>query len=352
MTPASFPSHPAVRLLLAGPSLVWSRAMAIRNRWYDRPGTSLQVDVPVISVGNLTVGGTGKTPVVEAICRMLLQDKRRPAVISRGYGGQAGKGPLVVSRGQGPEISSARCGDEPFQLATALPEIIVVVGSDRFTGSLEAIDIGADILVLDDGFQHRRLYRDLDICLLDASEPAITAEVLPAGPLRESFQGISRAGLILLTRAEPGIDLADTIQEIRRWNQNAPVVTASHVPTGFITGDRIATAAPERAFAFCGIANPQFFRSTLEELGIVLTGFRSFQDHHRYSLEEISELREEAARGDATLVTTEKDLARLSALNVPGSDHPLLALKIGITFHHEETVADTVQAIFSGIGRL
>ncbi len=349
MTSEAFPSHPVTRLMLAGPALLWSRAMALRNRWYDRPGTTLRVEVPVISVGNLTVGGTGKTPVVETVSRILLDENRNPAIISRGYGGLAGKGPLVVSRGQGPEISSARSGDEPYQLAASLPETIVVVGSDRYTAALEAIDLGADVLLLDDGYQHRRLHRDLDICLLDAGHPAVSEKVLPAGPLRESFSGISRAGLILLTRAEAGIDLDSTEKAIRRWNTEAPVIAASHVPVGFITSNLAESDPPDRAFAFCGIASPQSFRSILTGMGIDLTGFRSFQDHHRYSRSEILKLREDASRDNATLVTTEKDLARLSALDLPEAEFPLLALKIGVRFQDHEAVVNAVHKVFLGV---
>jgi tetraacyldisaccharide 4'-kinase len=343
MSSARFPTHPAARLLLGGPALLYTHAMALRNRWYDRPGTTRKVNAPVISVGNLTVGGTGKTPVVEAISRILLNENRKPAIISRGYGGTAGKGPLVVSRGQGPEVLSTRCGDEPFQLAGSIPELIVVVGSDRFSAAREAIALGADVLVLDDGFQHRRLHRDLDICLLDACNPAVSEKVLPAGPLRESFSGISRAGLIVLTRAETGIKLDSTQSAIRRWNTTAPVISATHVPVGFITSSLVGSDPPDKAFAFCGIASPESFRKTLNEMGVVLTGFQSFQDHHRFDLSEILKLREDASREGATLVTTEKDLARLSGMNLPAEGPLLLALKIGVSFHEKEIVIKAIR---------
>jgi len=345
MTRAAFPAHPLARAVLALPSMMWACVSTLRNRWYDRPGAALQVPVPVISVGNLTVGGTGKTPVVETICRMLLETGRFPWIVSRGYGGNAGKGPLRVSEGRGPIVASIESGDEPFQLASALPGVGVIVGSDRYHAALEGVQAGADCLVLDDGFQHRRLHRDLDLVLLDDGSCIQAAKILPAGPLREPFSGIGRAGLILLTGTGNDRNPPALLASIRRWNRSAPVVPAFRVPAGFIRPDRSPANPPDRAVAFCGIGSPGGFRKSLVSLGIEPVGFRAFPDHHRYRPEELRLLLEEAEEADAALVTTEKDLARLppdSIRFLARNGRSFLALRIRIEFQDRDRVNRTV----------
>jgi len=169
------PEHPALVALLSLPSLIFGAAVRLRNHLYDRPGASRRAPIPVLSVGNLTVGGTGKTPLVAWLARRLREQGLTPAVVSRGYGGTAGRGPLVVTQGGEPNCGAEVCGDEPFELARMLSGVVVIVGSDRLAGAEEAARQGADVVILDDGFQHRRLARDLDIVLLDSSNPAPTS---------------------------------------------------------------------------------------------------------------------------------------------------------------------------------
>lgn len=286
---------------LAPLAVLYGLAIARRNRRYDRGEGVGRAGVPVISVGNLAVGGTGKTPTTAWLARHLSTRGRRPAIVTRGYGGNAGVGPLDVSRGSGPIVDATRAGDEPVLLAS-LTAAIVVAGSDRTAGARRAVALGADVVLLDDGFQHRRLARDLDLVLLDAARPFGNGFLLPAGPLREPPASLARAGLVLLTRwgGEPipaGI--------------GCPVVRARHRGAGFRDVSGREVAPPSRALAFAGIAAPDGFFDSLRASGVELAGTRAFRDHHPYRDAELNALADGARAAGAAIVTTMKDLARI-----------------------------------------
>ncbi len=308
--------------MLAPLGWAYGRLVAWRNRRYDRPGAVRAAGLPVLSIGNLTVGGTGKTPLCAWICRRLIERGRKPAVLSRGYGGRAGRGPVVVSEGRGPIVASVLSGDEPFMLARTVEGLRVVVGADRLAGAAAATALGADVIVLDDGFQHRRIARDLDIVLLDARQPLDRQRLLPAGRLREPLHALGRAGLIVATRTGSPDDVLRVERAVRPHNESAPVIGCSTRVVGFVDAAGAPAAAPRRALAFCAIGSPDGFRRDLETQGIALAGFRAFRDHHRFSRRELAALRARAESAGAVLVTTEKDLARLD----PGES--LLALRI------------------------
>jgi tetraacyldisaccharide 4'-kinase len=345
----TFPEHPAARALLTLPSLAYGCLVRVRNRYYDRPGRSRSVGIPVISVGNLSTGGTGKTPFVQWLCRRLLELDETPAVVTRGYGGKAGSGPLVVSRGGGPLVPAGRCGDEPYLLAESLEKTLVVAGSDRIAGAREAIRLGGSIAVLDDGFQHRRLHRDLDILLLDQKHPEGNGKLLPSGPLREPPSGIRRAGVVVLTRNDPADDLSSRESWIRRYNLSAPVLTARHVPAGFRDRDGAPRPVPDLVFGFCGIARPDSFRAGLRETGAREAGFRAFRDHYRYSDRDLLEMASLADAAGAVLVTTRKDLARLSDRNDPVIRR-ILALELELTVDSPERLLEPVRGVITGGG--
>jgi tetraacyldisaccharide 4'-kinase len=344
------PEHPVALALLAVPAWLYGAAVRLRNRHYDRPDTRRRAGLPVISVGNLTVGGTGKTPVVAWLARQLRSEGLRPAVVSRGYGGKAGKGPLVVSRGEGPLCGADRCGDEPHQLAATLPGTLVIVGSDRVSGAGEAQRLGADAVLLDDGYQHRRLARDLDILLLDAARPFGNRRLLPRGPLREPLSEARRADLVLITRSGADESFPAIEREVRRYNGTAPLLRVGHRPTGFVNGDGDPADTPSRAVAFCGIGDPGRFRIDLEALGVELDGFRAYADHHPYTAAEIGELVRLAAEADAPLVTTEKDLSRLGRGAGPEVLPSLRALRIEAEPHEPEALIRAVRASLRGTG--
>jgi len=297
-------------------------AAAARGALYDAgifPAT--RAGVPVISVGNLAVGGAGKTPVVLAIAERLLAAGRRPAVLSRGYGAFR-KDDRVVSDGEHVLLDAAEGGDEPVLLARRLPELRVLCGSDRGALAGKAVALGADLLLLDDGFQHLRLRRDLDVVVLDAANPWGNGHCLPRGPNREPRSALRRAGLVWVGHADRSS--AEGLESLRqlalRHTGRAPV-ESRHAPRDLLDG-RLARSFPladltgSRVGLLTGVARPGSVRRTVEGLGAQVAQAFAFPDHHRFTESEVAEaLRETSRAGASLLVTTEKDAVRLP----PGS---------------------------------
>ncbi|MBI5521929.1 MAG: tetraacyldisaccharide 4'-kinase [Desulfarculus sp.] len=278
--------------------------------------------VPVVGVGNLTVGGTGKTPLVMEVVAALARLGLPSAVVSRGYGGQAarsGRSVTWVSLGQGPLVTASQAGDEPVLLARRL-QVPVAVGPNRHAVGREVVHrTGLRVLVGDDMFQHRGLHRDLDLVALDASRPLGNGRLLPAGPLREPARGLRRAQAIVLTRADDPEATRATRAWLRSFWGPGPVLACRHRLRGLCAPGGRQMAPPElkgrRVLAFCGLARPQDFAQALRGLGLVMVDFRSFGDHHAYTPAEIAGLwsQAKALRAQA-LVTSEKDEARLPAV--------------------------------------
>jgi tetraacyldisaccharide 4'-kinase len=321
-------------------SWVYEAAVRARNRRYDRPGVARRAALPVISVGNLTVGGTGKTPTVAWLAERLVARGDRPAIVSRGYGGRAGNGPLVVSTGDGPLCPPEISGDEPALLARIARGSPVVVGADRAAAAERARTLGASVVLLDDGFQHRALARDLDVVLLDAARPFGNGRLLPAGELREPIDSLARADVVVLTRAGSEVDASEARRAVAAHRPGIPVVRSTFRRLGFVAADGAAAPAPERAVAFCGIARPDSFRAELAAEPIEIVSFRAFADHHRFTPRELAELRAAARRSGARLVTTQKDLARLGS--DARTDAPI-ALAIELALDDPETLLDAVE---------
>jgi tetraacyldisaccharide 4'-kinase len=279
--------------------LLYSRIARARRRYYQRrPHVRRRLLAPVISVGNLTVGGSGKTPLAAAIARMLIGMGERPAILSRGYARRTPlDGVVVVSDGREIHSDVARSGDEPLMLARMVPDAAVLVSWSRYVaGRLAESKLGCTIHVLDDGFQHFDLMRDLD--LLVAPDSLDDVRTLPAGRFREPLDAAAEADALLVEAGRAG-----ALHHLHDL-----------VPTSFSFTRRLAGPAPDRrAFAFAGVARPERFYRDLEDAGWRLTGRRSFADHHHYSEREIQSLEEEArASGAEVLLTTEKDFVRLS----------------------------------------
>jgi tetraacyldisaccharide 4'-kinase len=279
---------------------LWSR---VRNRLYDKG--VLNVVRPnefVTSVGNITWGGTGKTALTEYLTKALIENGFRVAILSRGYGRQSG-GVVVVSDGRKLLVTCSEAGDEPFLLATKIPQAPVVVAESR-SDALEAISkFAAEVIVLDDAFQHRQIARDIDLVLVDASENIRNLHVIPFGKLREPIDSLHRASAIVLMHSNhSNKETLDAIQSL-----TIPVFHANYYPVQFqFSGKCVA--------AFCGIASPDHFRTLLEEHGAELVFFRKFPDHHIYSSSELNQLQDEAKRAGAeALITTAKDGVKLNA---------------------------------------
>jgi tetraacyldisaccharide 4'-kinase len=340
------PAQAWLRAALTPLSWLYGSWMTRRNAYYDRPGTVAHVSVPVISIGNLSVGGTGKTPMVRWIAETMLGRGVRPAIVSRGYGGSAGTGPVVVSRGDGIECTARVAGDEPWMLASAVAGAIVVVGSDRTAAARKAADLGARLVLLDDGFQHRALGRDLDVVLLDRTRPFDLDRVLPSGSLREPASSLARADWIILTRSASPRGAGRLQDVIRASNPSARILHADHSAAGFIDAAGFAAPQPTRAVAFCAIGNPERFRSDLEGLGILIAAFHAYPDHRTISESMLDGLRRRATDEDAALVTTEKDLARIG--REEASRTGLLVLTIRTEVPEGERLIEAIERIAAG----
>lgn len=278
--------------------------------------------VPVISVGNLAAGGTGKTPVVDYIARYLLDQGRRVAIVSRGYGGERHSGVQLVCNGKGPLLGPQQVGDEPFLLARRNPRALVLTARRRADGVRKAVtELAAEVVLLDDGFQHRAVARDLDIVLLDARRPLGNGLPLPAGNLREFPSALRRGNLFILTRSPqepvPSLELP------------GPVLHSRHILSQFLLGSDgnshpFRQLLGKRGLAFAGIADPPSFFAALQQRGLTLGKTLSFADHCRYNAEQLEQLRRAAADVDY-LITTEKDGVKLGdlAFDVPCYQWPL-----------------------------
>ncbi len=351
-------SRPSVGLtarLLALPLTVISWAygnILDLRRWAYGRGylQSYRIGVPVISVGNLTAGGTGKTPCVEAVCRLILGQGLRPAVLSRGYRGNLKEPWGAVSDGERVLLGPEEAGDEPVLLAQRLPGVPVLVGRDRRATARAAVDThGAQVLVLDDGFQHLRLARDLDIITLDARHPFGNGHCFPRGLLRETPRALSDAGLVLLTRTRrANARRVENVREVVHCHSpGVPVLPTRHAPLGVVDLETqelhpLSMLQGLKVLAFAGIGTPEAFFRELEDLGARVLEAVPFPDHHSYDAASLAQLENWARlmNGEA-LATTEKDAVRLSAF-LPLAV-PVYALRIEMkVLEQEETFRRTV----------
>jgi tetraacyldisaccharide 4'-kinase len=327
----------------------------------------------VISIGNLTLGGTGKTPATIALAEEAREIGFKPCILTRGYRGRA-RGPCFVSRGERPVLDAYQAGDEALLMAEKLKGVPIVKGKDRYKAGMFALSslspaLCPDLFILDDGFQHWGLFRDKDILLIDSTNPFGNRRLLPLGSLREPISEISRADLIVITKTDvppthpsplmvgidsyrgegkgggdrrPEVEVNNLVKEIRQYTRKAQIFFAGHKPSKFIktNGETmpIEWAKNKRFFGFCGIGNPQSFRKTLLSADIELTGFKPFRDHYRYSQGDIQEIIRNAKGFNSDwIVTTEKDIMRLKGFALPEN-----VVSLGIEFSVDERFYEEV----------
>jgi tetraacyldisaccharide 4'-kinase len=318
------------------------RAFAYRHRMMP----ARQLPCKVICVGNITVGGTGKTPMTIYVAQKIKQLGYRAAVVSRGYGGSAESRGGIVSDGKSICMGPERAGDEPYLIASSLKQIPVVIGKNRYASGMLALKhFQPDVIVLDDGFQHLRLKRDIDLVLLDHALPFGNGHLLPRGNLREPISALARCSACILTRCRAGNDDPATslLDLIKQYSPQCPVFAASHDPYCYgiksqehISIDRVIERRfqtevdgwkKETSFGFSGIARNADFQNTVKNLGFNTSGFLEFSDHHRYTVHDLSSIQSKAERAGARcLITTEKDLVRLS----PQNPFPLPLIVVGV----------------------
>jgi len=348
----------ALKFVLGGLSKIYERAVQTRLGLYRRRLLRPQeLGCPVVSIGNLTVGGTGKTPVTEMLARSLQERGRRVAILSRGYKSVPRPfsqrlrnkflknrdlfPPRIVSDGQKVLLDSRRAGDEPHMLAKNLPGVCVLVDKDRVKSGLHALrHFESDVLLLDDGLQYQRLRHGIDIVLVDHQAPFGNERLLPRGTLREPPANLRRASYIIVTKSEAEPDRA-LLDRLRRLNRTASIIECRHAPCHWEdlrTGQRFPLdhLRGKHVGALSGIARPESFEQAVLDLGAQVEITKAFADHHRFTKKEIYRFLEWCDRRSLdALVTTEKDAVRFPDIDNPAIPMLFLRVEIEILRGHE-----------------
>lgn len=307
-------------------SPLYSAAMKLRSTLYDRNlFRRYKMEVPVISIGNLTMGGTGKTPIVSYLATFLQSQGYKPAIISRGYGGAAGNKVNVVSDGKKIYLDAEQAGDEPRLLAESLPGVAVLTGIVRALPCRHAIQtLGCDILLLDDGFQHLAVDRDINLVLFSAESLAGNSRVFPGGDLREPVSALQRSDAFLLTgTTASNKERADRFATLLQNRFPLKPVFFSSYTACDARDEREdkslpLTALPTPLYGFCGIARPEAFRQSLIAQSVSLSGFTGLRDHQPYTQRLLRQIQKEAMNSGARgLITTAKDMVKLKEHTFP-----------------------------------
>ena len=325
---------PLVRPALLPLAWVYRLAVRVRTALYAWGWLrSRRLPCRVVSIGNLTAGGTGKTPLVIALTEWLMARGKRVGVLSRGYRRRAPSEQVLVSDGTQVLAGPGEAGDEPYLIARRCPGAVVAVGVDRYRLGRWVLDrFPLDVLLLDDGFQHLALHRDVDVVLVDASEPEGLLALLPAGRLREPISALARAHAVLLTRAEKESEVSAVMAMLekatlrrRPWLMQFATEGLMNVATGEQIDPGHVKGRP--ALAVSGIGNPSSFRRLLEGLGALVLDELRFPDHHAYTRADVEHIRAQAKRsGVEYILTTEKDAVKLAGF-LPEAD-PFWAIRL------------------------
>jgi tetraacyldisaccharide 4'-kinase len=316
---------------------LYGAAARTRRMLYARGALRVhKVGRPVISVGNITVGGTGKTPLVVRIVQALSAGNRRVCILTRGYGRRDKRSRVIVSDGNKILADAERAGDEAFLLAEKLEgRVAVISDADRVAAAFWAIEnLKSEVFILDDGFQNLRIERNLNLVTIDATNPWGNGKLLPAGILREPLSALSRADCLVITRTDEAQQLDPLEGQLRRLNQSAIVFHSRMISTGLRPVGRVHAAFQESEVkqcvvaAFCGIGNPQSFFSLARKCGYRLCHTETFRDHHRYRQTDIDQIvRQAVAKGAQALLTSSKDEVKLRSIKF---DLPCYAVDIEI----------------------
>jgi tetraacyldisaccharide 4'-kinase len=318
-------------VILAPLSSLYGRLTSLRADWYASGRLAAEaLPRPTISVGNLTFGGTGKTPFVAFLARRMRFEGWRPAVLSRGYGRRS-RGVVVVSEGAGPLVGAEQGGDEPVALASAEPGVVIVVGERRSEAARRAAELGADLFLLDDGFQHLAVRRDANLLLLDAADAFGGGRLPPGGRLREPVAAVRRADAFVFTRVDRASPARAVLETLSRLAPRVPIFHARIRAAGLFdeNGGPIAaeSVAPRRLLAVCGVAHPESFSATLAELGLSPEERLDFRDHQRYGTRQLARIHAAAERSGASLLaTTEKDSVKLAGR----TGLPIVVVRLGV----------------------
>lgn len=332
-------------------SIVYHSLVKFRAALYEKNIIKSQrLPTTVISIGNLTVGGTGKTPMTLYMAELVKKLGYEVVVISRGYKGELEKAGGIVSNGKTVLMGPEKAGDEPFMLACRLKNIPVVVGKNRFEAGMQAVKkFKPDVIVLDDAFQHLKIKRDIDLVLIDSNNPFGNLHLLPRGVLREPLSALLRADALIMTRSNRASEtkMEKSLGELKEFIQSKPVFKTSHAPYAYIVKkgkyvsfESISTSSflrdfdflrDRRVLAFSGIARNDDFLNTIESFNCDITDFIGFEDHHRYSDNDLNRVFRLAEKANVEfLITTEKDYARVA--NRPTWPYDLVVVGIEISF--------------------
>jgi len=326
-------------------SWLYRAVIWIRNNCFTS-GIFKQKRLPctVISIGNIVAGGTGKTPAVAAIAKLLHNQGFHVAILLRGYKRHSSEGITVVSDGENRLRSREESGDEADMLARQLSNIPIIVGKQRYLTGKAALDrFKSDVIILDDGFQHRQLARDVDILTIDTTQPYGTGALLPIGTLREPISAIQRANIIILTRTD-GIDTVDLKAELKQFAPNTPILESVHQPTSLYWLNQtdehsimpIENLTGKRLLAVCGIGNPDAFFATLEKYNPEAVGLLAFPDHHVYTESDLQKIHEQKQQCEAEwVITTQKDEQKLASLS---TELPIVVLAIELVITDGEEI--------------
>jgi tetraacyldisaccharide 4'-kinase len=347
------PPHALIIAAVAFASRLYGCGAAARRALYARGVlTTKQLPAPVISVGNLTVGGAGKTPVVAYLAGLWRDRGHRVAILSRGYGGRIREA-TRLSDGKRLYRHPPEVGEEPYWLARTLPGVAVYTAACRYAAGLAAWEeCKPDLFLLDDGFQHFQLHRDLDLVLLDAAAPFGNGYLLPRGPLREPLSALQAAQVLILTRYEPELH-QPRLTALKQAFPDKEITTATIASVGVTSypgGQRepLETLRRRPLLAFAGLARPRVFTKSLQALEVDLKGFQAFLDHYAYTPQDLHALAETARVREAeAIITTEKDWARLGERWQEAM--PLWVLAVEARLHEPERLLARVEQVLRPI---